>query len=357
MQSLPRVGAFALRVLVVVAVVAGAAAALYLAVVGIDVLLLAFAGVLLALFLRGVTRGVTSTTGLGHGVGLAVVVTLMLGLTVLGGWLMAPAVIEQTAQLVQRVPEALTQLREAVGRTSWGRAVLPHLPSPEALLAMQPAVRAGSTLLATLGWLAGGVASVALVVFIALYVAAAPDEYRGGLLQLVPAPRRARAGAVLAALGETLERWLVGKVVGMVLIGSLTGIGLALLGIPLALALGVIAGLLSFIPYLGPLMSFVPAALLGLSQGPVALLWVVALYAVVQGLESYVVTPLIQRQAVALPPALLIAAQVLLGVAVGGLGLLLATPITAAVVVLVRELYVQEAHEEASGRRRAGRAA
>jgi predicted PurR-regulated permease PerM len=143
----------------------------------------------------------------------------------------------------------------------------------------------------------------------------------------------------------------------MTLIGTLTGAGLAVLGIPLALALGVVAGLLNFIPYLGPLMSFMPAALLSLSQGAQTLLWVLGLYVLVQGLESYVVTPLIQQQAVALPPALLITAQVLLGVALGWLGLLLATPITAAIVVLVRELYVADAQDATAGRRRPGHAA
>jgi predicted PurR-regulated permease PerM len=345
------------RVLVVVAMVAGAAAVLYLAVIGIDVLLLAFAGVLLALFLCGVARWIARATRLGHAAALAVVVTLLLVLAGLAGWLIAPAAIEQIAELSRRVPEALDRIQESIAQTSWGAALLPHVPSPTAWLSLERPARAGSTVLATLGLLAGGVASGALVLFIGLYVAAAPGEYREGLLRLLPPERRTRAAAVLGIVGHTLERWLVGKVIGMALIGTLTGVGLALLDVPLALALGVLAGLLNFIPYLGPLASFVPAALLSLSQGMTTLLWVLGLYVVIQGLESYVVTPLIQRQAVALPPALIITAQVLLGVAVGWLGLLLATPITAVVVVLVRELYARDERERASARRPEERAA
>jgi predicted PurR-regulated permease PerM len=140
-----------------------------------------------------------------------------------------------------------------------------------------------------------------------------------------------------------MRRWLVGKVAGMLVIGGLTSAGLSLIGVPAALALGVVAGLLSFIPYLGPVLSLVPAALLALTQSPAMLAWVLALYVGIQTVESYVVTPLIQQEAVALPPGLIITAQVLLGVVVGWLGLLLATPLTACVVVLVDELYPGDA--------------
>jgi predicted PurR-regulated permease PerM len=348
------VDTFTSRMLRGVGIVSAAAVALYLVAVGIDVLLLAFAGVLLALVLRGAALWVARVTHLGVGAALGAVVVLVAVLVGLVGWWIAPAVVEQTAQLVERVPEAVTHLRDSLARTAWGRAIAPYLPSVPALNPLARPFRAGSTLLATLGWLAGGVAGVALVAFIGLYLAAAPEVYRRGLLHLVPAPRRARTEAILGTLAGTLQWWLVGKVISMALIGSLTGVGLALLGIPLALALGVVAGLLNFIPYLGPLLSFVPAALLSLSQGLESLVWVLGLYVLVQAVESYVVTPLVQQQAVALPPAMVITAQVLLGVALGCLGLLLATPITAAVVVLVRELYIAEGRAAAPGRRCVG---
>jgi predicted PurR-regulated permease PerM len=325
--------------MIVLAMVAAWGAALYLVVVGVDVLLLAFAGLLFALFLRGLATRASRLTGLAPTTALGVVVALLVGLVAIGGWLVAPAVVEQTGQLLQQLPQAVAGLRDQMEASSWARTLLPYIPSTEQLLSVERPLRAGSTVLATLGWAAGGAASVALVVFIGVYVAAAPRPYRRGFLYLVPERRQRRAERVLDALGHTLQRWLVGKVVGMLLIGSLTGIGLSVLQVPLALALGVFAGLLNFIPYIGPLMSFVPAALLATMQGADTLPWVVGLYLVIQGLESYVVTPLIQQQAVALPPALLISAQVLLGVAVGWLGLLLATPLTAGVVVLVRELY------------------
>jgi predicted PurR-regulated permease PerM len=350
-------GVFVRRVMIVLAMVAGWGAALYLVVVGVDVLLLAFAGLLFALFLRGLAAGAAWATGLPHPTALGVVVALLVGLVALGGWLVAPAVVEQTGQLLQQLPQAVAGLRERMEASAWGRTLLPYIPSTDQLLSVERPLRAGSTVLATLGGVAGGAASAALVAFIGLYVAAAPRPYRRGLLYLVPERRHRRAERVLETLGHTLQRWLVGKVVGMLLIGSLTGIGLGVLQVPLALALGVLAGLLNFVPYIGPLISFVPAALLATMQGAGTLLWVLGLYLVIQGLESYVVTPLIQQQAVALPPAFLITAQVLLGVAIGWLGLLLATPITAAVVVLVRELYRVDEVEIVDVRGRAEEAA
>jgi predicted PurR-regulated permease PerM len=129
----------------------------------------------------------------------------------------------------------------------------------------------------------------------------------------------------------------------MIVVGLLTAVGLWALGMPLALTLGLLAALLTFIPNLGPTLAVVPAALLALLQSPTKSLYVILLYLVIQAVESYLLIPLVQRQAVSLPPALTITAQVLLGILVGGFGLVLATPLTAAVMVLVRMLYIEDA--------------
>jgi predicted PurR-regulated permease PerM len=339
---------FVRRVLVTLGLAALAIVAAFLVATGIEVLLLAFAGVLVALFLRGLARAVHRHTPLTATAALAAVVLALAGLALLGGWLLAPQLAAQVAQLAEQIPQAVTQVRERLQQTSWGRVVLSYGPDAESLARTAVTGRVGGTLAATLGWIVGGVVNLAVVLFIGLYVAAAPDLYRRGLLWLVPAGGHARARAILDRLGTVLERWLVGKTVAMLLISALTSAGLALIGVPAALALGAIAGLLSFVPYLGPVLGFLPAALLGLTQSPATLGWVLALYVAIQGLESYVVTPLIQQQAVALPPALILTAQVLLGVAVGWLGVLLATPLTACAVVILGQLY-GEPHAPSAG--------
>jgi predicted PurR-regulated permease PerM len=130
--------------------------------------------------------------------------------------------------------------------------------------------------------------------------------------------------------------------VSMLIVGVVTTLGLWLIGVPLALALGLLAALAEFVPNLGPLLAFAPAILLALTESTTQALAVLLLYLGVQGFESYVLTPLVEKRAVALPPALTILSQVLLGVLAGGMGLALATPLAAASLVLVQRFYVED---------------
>ena len=145
---------------------------------------------------------------------------------------------------------------------------------------------------------------------------------------------------VLAAVGSTLRWWLWGKLLGMLVIGVLTTLGLWRLGVPLALTLGLLAALLTFIPNIGPILAVIPAALL---DSPAKALYVLGLYLPIQTVESYLITPLVQRLTISMPSALTITAQLVLGVLLGAMGVVLATPLTAAAVVLMKMLYVEDA--------------
>jgi predicted PurR-regulated permease PerM len=166
--------------------------------------------------------------------------------------------------------------------------------------------------------------------------------YVRGTIRLVPPDYRLRAGEILGALGYTLKWWLIGQGVTMLVVAVATWLGLWALGVPLAFVLGVIAGLFNFIPNFGPLFSAVPATLLALTVSPERAIAVIILFIVLQNLEGNVLTPLIQRKAVDLPPALGIIAQILLGILVGPVGLILAWPLCAAVVLAVKMLYVED---------------
>jgi predicted PurR-regulated permease PerM len=158
----------------------------------------------------------------------------------------------------------------------------------------------------------------------------------------VPPRRRGRAREVLDELGTTLARWLMGKAVSMLAAGIMTAVGLSLLGIPLALILGIIAGLLDFIPYVGPLMAGVPALLIAFSASPEQALYVALLFGGIQLVQGYLLEPMIDQRTVSLPPALTIAMQVMFGAVFGMAGVALATPLTAVLIVLVVMLYVQD---------------
>jgi predicted PurR-regulated permease PerM len=312
------------------------------------VLLVVFGGIILALALRGAAAWLAARAALSTRVAVLLLTAVIVATVALLGWVLADDVARQFQALVERLPRAVDRLKEHLARREWGRLVLANLPTS---LTPDLGAISGGNLTSILGASFGVVAYVAVAAFVAIYVALDPDVYRRGVLAVVPARARRRADQALHAMALALRRWVVGRLVAMVAIGALTALGLWLIGVPLALTLGLLAGVLNFIPYIGPVASFVPAGLMALLHGPTAVVWVLALYVVVQTVESYLVTPLVQQRAVRLPPALTITAQVVLGLVFGGVGLLFATPLTAAAVVLVQLLYVEDVlHEDADVR-------
>ncbi len=185
-----------------------------------------------------------------------------------------------------------------------------------------------------------------LIFFLGLFLAASPGEYRDGFVRLFPPHRRSRMRDVMNQMGDALWHWLIGQFASMLITGIGAGLLLAALGVPMALTLGILTGLLTFIPNLGAVISLVLAALVALSQGMSTVLLVTGGYVLLQLLESYVITPLIQQRQVSLPPALLISFQVVLSALLGFLGAMVAAPMLAAAKVAVTELYVRDVLEQ-----------
>lgn len=186
------------------------------------------------------------------------------------------------------------------------------------------------------------VAGIVLVIFLAIYVAAEPELYRQGLMHLFPHAARPRAGEVLSAVANTLRRWLVTQLVAMVVIATVTTTVLLLLDVPAALPLGLIAGLLEFVPNVGPILSAIPAIAMGFVDSPQKALYVALAYWAIQFLENQLLIPILMREGVDLPPALTIMAQALMALLFGFIGLLIAVPMLAAVMVAVKMLYVED---------------
>lgn len=306
-----------------------------------DVLLLAFAGILLAIFLRSLSDWVSEITPLSGGWSLGVVVVGLISILTIGIWLLAPGVADQIDELQKKLPQSVRQLERHVESYEWGRKALAQVPNANELVPDKADVLARVT--GVFSTTFGAIANFFIIIFIGLYVAAEPRLYSDGLIRLVPLNRRQRAREVLDEVGSTLRWWLIGKVASMIVVGVSTVVGLWLLDIPLALTLGLLAALLTFIPNVGPILSVVPAMLLALMQSPMQALYVALLYLGIQTVESYFLTPLMQKRTVSLPPALTIFTQVLFGVMVGSLGFVLATPLTAAAIVMVKMLYIQDA--------------
>ena len=337
-------GSFARRALVAAIIAAGVGVVVLLLWYAVDVLLLVFAGVLFGVLLRGVTRMLKRLTKLSHGWSLAVVLITLLVVTGLTGWLLAERIAEQSSALAEALPRALEASTARLRSYSWGERVLAELPPPnkwsEFLSGRTGGVFARVTGIAS--GVLGAIVNFVVIVAIGLYLAAEPRTYRRGVLHLVPPRHRKRTGEVLAELDTTLGRWMIGRLVLMFINGSLTATGLWLLDVPLALTLGILTGVLNFIPNFGPLIAGVPAVLIALLISPQTALYTALLFLVVQMLDGYVFTPLVDKRSVELPPVLTITAQVLLGVLVGGAGVVLASPLIASLIVIVRMLYVED---------------
>jgi predicted PurR-regulated permease PerM len=328
------------RALVYVGVAVAVVILLVLIWYAIDVVLLAFVGVLLAILLRAPADWLVERTGMREGWALAIVGLVLLALLAGLALLFGRGIAVQALQLVERIPEIVQAIRERLEQSELGaRAV--QVAEAAGIFSGGEAQFLGRGL-GLLGSTFGAVANVVIVVFFAIFLAAQPRLYVEGVLHLVPRKRRERVRAVLAEIGHVLRRWLVGQALLALVVGALTTLGLVLLGAPFAVALGLLAGLMEFVPYIGPFVAAIPAILVGFAEGPQLALWIALLFLIVQSLESYILSPLIQHRAVHLPPALVLFSQVLMGVIVGALGVAVATPLAAALMVAISMLYVQD---------------
>jgi predicted PurR-regulated permease PerM len=185
-------------------------------------------------------------------------------------------------------------------------------------------------------------AGLFLILVLSIYIGADPNLYHTGLLHLFPHRTRARAQIVLSRVAVVLRKWLVTQLIAMVVIGVVSTGALLALGVKAAVALGVIAGLLEFVPTIGPILAAVPAVAMGFLDSPQMALSVALAYLVIQQLEGHLLIPMLMKEGMDLPPALTIITQGVMALLFGFLGLLVAVPLLAAVVAVVKLLYVED---------------
>lgn len=329
------------RVLIFVGVVTAVGFLLTLLWQSTEVILLIFAGLLLAVFLRAIANWISCHTPLSKNWALTTTLAAIISVTALILWLFLPALEEQFSQMAQQLPETIAQLRRNLGQSAAGQWVLERIPNEPFRIDNQSSNVFGR-ITGFFSTFLGVVVNIAIVLVAGIYFAYSPNLYYEGVINLFPKDSHARVREVLDTLGFNLRRWIVGRLAVMTINGALTALGLWFLGVPLAVPLGLIAAAFNFIPNIGPFLGAVPAVLIALTQSPSQALYVAILYLIVQTLEGFALTPLVQQKAVSLPPVLVISAQLLLGILFGVLGVLLAVPIVAVFFVLTKMLYVED---------------
>lgn len=301
-----------------------------------SVFLLIFAGTLIAVLFRGLSAFIQRKTKWKEGICVAISIIGILLLVAGLFWLIGAKVQTQVAELMETLPKTIDNAQEKLNSTAIGEKITDKLSSKSSMDKAQGF--AGQFFQSTFGVFG----DIYVILFMGIFFTISPETYTKGIVQLIPLKGQKKAEEVVDKLGQQLRNWLKGKFFSMFIVFVLTAIGLAIIGMPLWLVLALLAGLLSFIPNFGPLLALIPAVLVGLMQSPETALLVAGLYILIQFIESNFITTFVQKKLLNMPPALIIIAQLIMGALTGGWGLVLATPLTVIVIVLVQELYLKK---------------
>ena len=319
---------------IVIATLAGAYAIWRL----VDLLLLVFACALIALIFFNLARWLVDRTGLGFGLSLALSVIGLLTALSSAFLFFGNSLSGEFAELANRLPQAWEVFQARIVQTPVGAEAIRR--ASELIPSGQSIVGFATSLLTSLGTI---LSALAIIIVGGIYLAAQPRLYGKGVIMLTPQSARGKLTRTFLAVAESLNNWLLGQGIGMVFVGIATTAGLWLVGLPAAPAIGLVAGLCEFVPYLGTIVVVVPSVILGFAESTTTGIWTIVVLVVVQQIQGNLVMPLLQSRMVELPPALTIFSLVASGVLLGPVGIILATPLTVVAMVVVKAVYVQPA--------------
>ena len=251
------------------------------------------------------------------------------------GYLFGRATVSELQELLRRLEQAQSSISSALKGSQIGNAILSHFQGAN--------VPITDLLSGFFSISANFVVGCVVMIFIGIYLAAQPTLYREGMSKLFPVERRGNAVDTADVVAGALRLWLLGQLIDMFIVGSLSGLAVWLIGLPSPIALGVIAGVADFVPYLGPILAAIPAILLAVTLNFSAVLWTALAYLLIHQIEGQLIMPLIQQRMIFIPPALMLASIVALSVLFGFAATIFAAPITVILFVLVKKLYVRDA--------------
>ena len=303
-----------------------------------SVIVLLFGAVVMATIVRALADPLSKHLRLPEQVAVLIAVLLIVGVIAGVGWLLGQQIAAQIDVLTTTLPTALGRVDQWLAGYGLDHPLRTWLSQLH---------HSGGTLVSRFGgWLSAasnGVANFLIVLFGGIFLATEPRFYRTGAIKLVPETKRGLIAEAMDESERALRMWLKGQLLAMLIIGTMTGAGLWLLGVQSWLVLGILAGFFEFIPFAGPILSAIPGILIALVHGPELALWTTLMYVFVQHSEAYLIQPLIQQYAVDVPAVVLLFSLLAFAVLFGAIGVLFAAPLTVVSYVLVKRLYVREA--------------
>ena len=302
--------------------------------VAFNVLLMALAGVLMAVYFHGLADLVQQKTRANRKVAMTISVAGSVLLLVAMLWFIGAKMQTQVTELSNTLPQTISTAKAKLGTTPAGQKVLDYFSGDNSKKLLDTATTFFSTSFGVLG-------DLYIILFLGIFFTAGPSMYKQGILLLVPAKKKIIGHRIIDRIGLSLKGWLKGMLVSMILITILLAIGLSIIGIPVTMVLSFITGILEIVPNIGPLIAMVPGVLLAITISTNTAILVAILYVACQTIVANIVTPLLQKKIINLPPALTLMSQLIMGSVSGALGIILAVPLLAIVIILVDELYIK----------------
>jgi predicted PurR-regulated permease PerM len=296
------------------------------------------AGALIAVYFHGLGDLIQKKTKLNRSPAMAISIAgtfIIMGVII---WFIGAKIQVQIAELSNTLPHTISTAKAKLDQTPIGQKMLEYSSGDNSKKLMD-------TLQTFLGTSFGVLGDMYIILFLGIFFTANPSLYKNGILLLIPEKNKDMAKQVIDRVSLSLKGWLKGMMISMVLITILITVGLSIIGVPVALVLGVITGITEIIPNLGPLIAMIPGVLLSLTISTSTAIIVSLLYIVSQTIVANIVTPLIQKKIINLPPALTLISQLIMGALSGALGIILAVPLLAIMMILVDELYVKKINQ------------
>jgi predicted PurR-regulated permease PerM len=303
--------------------------------VAFNILLMVLAGSLIAVYFHGLGDIIQRKTRMARKYAMIISIVgsfIILGLLL---WFMGSKISAQIAELSNTLPHTVNAAKASMGKTPLGQKILQNFQDDDSHKLMNTVQTFFSTSFGVLG-------DIYIILLLGIFFTASPSLYKNGILLLVPKHKKELGKHILNRVGLSLKGWLKGMMISMLLITILITAGLTIFGVPVAMILGLITGILELIPNIGSLIAMIPGVLLAFTIGTNTAIFVALFYIVCQTIVANIVTPLLQKRIINMPPALTLASQLIMGAVSGALGIILAVPLLAIIIILVDELYVKK---------------